>query len=281
MPDISFDRITPELGAFVNVTADAVLESGNPEQTLDALNTFGVLVFPQIHLSDDQLVAFSSKLGDMAAVISTADGSGPSGKGIYRITLGKEDKSQREYVEGNNFWHMDGTSYDTPGKATLLKCETPPSSGGDTEFANLYAAYAALPDDRKRALAGLKVVHCLEAVSRKFVPNPTADDLARWNATFPPTEHPLVWNQKNGETSLLIGATAKGIVGQSEEQGAKLLDELLEWCTQDQFTYRHQWQRGDLVIWHNPALLHRSEPYTEASGRLMHRTTLKGVEAIH
>ena len=59
-----------------------------------------------------------------------------------------------------------------------------------------------------------------------------------------------------------------------------MLDELLAWCTQDRFTYRHRWQEGDLVIFNNPGVLHRSYPYSEDAGRVMHRTTLKGLEAI-
>lgn len=78
----------------------------------------------------------------------------------------------------------------------------------------------------------------------------------------------------------MIGSTASAIIGMPGQDGEALLQELLDWCTQDRFTYRHHWQQGDLVIFNNPALLHRSHPYTETSGRLMHRTTLKGHEAI-
>ncbi len=78
----------------------------------------------------------------------------------------------------------------------------------------------------------------------------------------------------------MIGSTADSIVGMSREDGEALLQELLDWCTQDRFTYRHRWQKGDLVIFNNPGLLHRSRPYSEQAGRVMHRTTLKGYEAI-
>jgi len=275
-----FEPITPELGARALVPAQHILDDGVPEQILAALNRYGVLVFPQVHVPDDRLVALSGRLGEMEAARTTADGSAAAGKGIYRIALDKSDKSQREYVEGNNYWHMDGLSYNVPGKATLLKCEAPPAAGGDTEFAHLFAACAALPAARLRELAGLRVVHCLEPVGRRLVPEPTPQDLARWHATFPPTEHPLVWRQRDGRTSLLIGSTAHGIVGMSPRDGRALLDELLDWCTQPRFTYRHRWQLGDLVIWNNPGLLHRSHPYTEGAGRVMHRTTVKGAEAI-
>jgi alpha-ketoglutarate-dependent taurine dioxygenase len=280
MANISFEPITPKLGAYVRVTADEILDPGVPQKALNALNQYGVLVFPQINLSDDQMIGFTNQLGDMEAVRNTADGTVPSGKNIYRVALDKQDKSQREYVEGNDFWHMDGTSYKVPGKATLLKCERPPSSGGDTGFAHLYAAYEAMPDQRKQQLAQLRVVHCLESVGRRLYKDPTTDDFQRWNSTFPPTEHPLVWKQRSGRSSMVIGATAFDVVGMPHDKGYSFLQELADWSTQEQFTYRHHWQKGDFVIWNNPAMLHRSFPYNEASGRLMHRTTIKGSEEI-
>lgn len=279
MAEIRFDAITPNLGAYVTVSPDDITAGGVPDRILDGLNKYGVLVFPRIGLSDEQLLALTGELGDLEPAVTTADGSAPSSRGIYRIALDKADRGQREYVTGNDWWHMDGTSYAVPGKATLLKCEVPPSSGGDTEFAHLLAAYAALPAEKKQQLEGLHVVHCLEAVGRKMNPDPTGEDLERWHKVFPPTEHPLVWKQAKG-TSLVIGSTAWGITEMSPEAGRALLDELLQWCTRDEFTYRHHWQQGDLVIFNNPSLLHRSQPYTEASGRVMHRTTIKGSEAI-
>jgi len=279
--NVKFEPISASLGAYVRgVSENDILEDGCPAQILSALNQFGVLVFPQIHLSDATFVALTSQLGDMEALRNTADGSAPSGLGIYRIALDKEDKTQRDYVDGNDYWHMDGTSYKVPGKATLLKCQNPPSSGGDTGFASLFAAYDALAPEKKSQLADLRVLHCLESVGRKMYKNPTADDLQRWNSIFPPTEHPLIWKQRNGRTSMLVGATAYDIVGMSHDEGYAFLQELTDWCTKDQFTYRHHWQQGDVVIFNNPGLLHRSYPYNEASGRLLHRTTVKGYEEI-
>lgn len=277
---LRLEPISPSLGANVYIAADAAAKGDNPEQILMALNTYNVLVFPQINLSDEQLVVLSSKLGDMEAVKATADGSAPSDMDVYRIALDKDDKNQLDYVKGNDYWHMDGTSYSVPGKGTLLKCESPPSEGGETEFANLYAAYEALPEQRKQQLIGMRVEHCLSAVGRKLYKAPTEEDFARWDAVFPLTEHPLVWQQKDGRTSLVIGTTASNIVGMLPTEGEEFLKELLHWCTQNRFTYRHSWKKGDLVIFNNPGLLHRSLPYTEAAGRVMHRATLKGYEAI-
>lgn len=278
--DLKLEAITPVLGAYVRVEAAHVLRPGAAAQIMAALNTYNVLVFPQVEMSDDVFLAMTEALGDMQEAKVTDDGSKVSEKGIYRIALDKDDQTQLDYVRGNDYWHMDGTSYVVPGKSTLLKCQRAPSEGGDTGFANLFAAYDALPPEMKERLASLQVVHCLAAVGRKMYAAPTEADFARWDAIFPPRTHPLVWRQKDGRTSLLIGSTADNVVGLEPAAGAALLQELLDWCTQDRFTYRHRWRTGDLVMFNNPGLLHRSYPYTETSGRLMHRTTLKGVEAI-
>ncbi len=280
MTQVIIEPITPKIGAYVKVAPDDVVREGVPEQILAALNKYNVLVFPQIDMNDEQFLALTGALGPLEPAKTTVDGSEVSGKGIYRIALDKDDKTQLEYVKGNDYWHMDGTSYSIPGKGTLLKCESAPKEGGDTGFANLFAAYDALPPEKKRQLEGLRVVHCMEAVGRKLYEKPTDEDIERWNRVFPRTEHPLVWKQKDGRTSLVIGSTAIDIVGMPHDEGYALLQELADWCTQEQFTYRHKWQTGDVVIFNNPGLMHRSYPYDEASGRLMHRTTLKGYEAI-
>lgn len=272
--------ITPAIGATVEVAPEAVLADEAAQLLLGALNHYNVLVFPEVRMSDDIFLALTAALGEMHENKVTDDGSAASNKGIFRIALDKDDKTQREFILGNDFWHMDGMSYTVPVKATLLKCENAPKEGGDTGFANLHAAYAAMPSEKKRQLDGLKVGHCLAASLRRLYEHPTAEDFARWDAIFPRLEHPLVWTQESGKSALLIGSTANDITGMAEDESRALLDELLEWSTQDRFTYRHKWRDGDLVIFNNPGLLHRSYPYDDAAGRVMHRTTLKGREAI-
>lgn len=277
---LTIEPITPQIGAFIHVSADDVLEPGAIAGVLEALDQYDVLVFPQVHMSDDRFAEFTAALGESHDLGATKDASDASDKGIYRIALDKDDRNQLDFIRGNDFWHMDGTIYDKPGKATLLKCEVPPSEGGDTGFASLCAAWEAMPHERKAEIEDLRVVHYMASVGRKLYAEPTAEDFARWDAVFPPTEHPLVWHQKSGRTALLIGATAGDIVGMAQDEGRALLGELVEWATGPRFTYRHKWQKGDLVIFNNPTLLHRSYPYGEAAGRVMHRTTLKGIEAI-
>jgi alpha-ketoglutarate-dependent taurine dioxygenase len=277
---LTIEPITPALGAFVRVAPEDAVADGVPGRLLDALNRYNVLIFPQVGMSDEIFLQLTAAMGEKHENTVTADGSAASDKGIFRIALDKDDKTQREFILGNDYWHMDGMSYAVPVKATLLKCEHAPSAGGDTGFASLHAAWEALPEERKRQLDGLRVGHCLSSALRRLHENPTPEDFARWDAIFPRLEHPLVWHQSSGKASLLIGSTASDIAGMDDAASRDLLDELLAWCTQDRFTYRHKWSDGDLVIFNNPGLLHRSYPYDDAAGRVMHRTTLKGTEAI-
>lgn len=276
---LNIEPITPALGAFVHIAAADTINAGTPGDLLDALNRYNLLVFPKINMDDDTFLQLTAAMGEKHDNAVTDDGSEASNKGIFRIALDKDNKTQREFILGNDFWHMDGMSYTVPVKATLLKCQHAPRDGGDTGFASLHAAWDALPEARQRQLHDLKVGHCLSSALRKLYEAPSQDDFDRWDAIFPRLEHPLVWAQSNGKSSLLIGSTANDITGMPVEDSRALLDDLLEWCTQDRFTYRHTWSDGDLVIFNNPALLHRSYPYTDAAGRVMHRTTLKGNEA--
>lgn len=281
MTDISVEPASPNLGARVFLHADRILDDGVPEQCLKLLNEYGVLIFPGISISDEAQVAFSNRMGRMERSKIPADGKNDSDNlGIYPVTLDPDKAKLLDYILSNEHWHMDGTTYEVPAKATNLKCEVPPASGGDTEFANLFAAYDDLPAEKQAQLKGLRVVHSAATANLKTFEKPSILSLQRWLSDGPPREQPLVWQQADGRTSLVIGATADHIVGMELEEGRALLAELLQWCTQPQYCYRHQWQVGNMVIWNNPGLLHRAHPYTRDSGRLMHRTTIMGAEAI-
>jgi alpha-ketoglutarate-dependent taurine dioxygenase len=123
------------------------------------------------------------------------------------------------------------------------------------------------------------VVHTMVATQRDVFPNPTPEQRAAW-ARFADKIHPLVWTHRSGRKSLVLGSSASHVVGLEMDEGRALLDELLAWATQPQFVYRHEWSIGDLVIWDNTGCMHRVQAYPVDSGRMMHRTTLIGEEAI-
>jgi len=246
------------------------------DECLAALEQRGVVIYRDADIDDDGLIAFSRLLGDVVPLPM----GGHEYPEIQRITRDASKSKLAAYRESTFFWHIDGTTAEVPDRATLLTARQVTDDGtGDTQFANTYAAYAALPDDEKAALEGVRVVHSFAASQLLVSPDPSASERAAWDKV-PSRERPLVWTRRDGRRSMLLGATAGEVVGRSPEDGRALLDRLLEWATQPQFTVRHRWRRGDLVVWDNTGMLHRAQPYGETSSRLMHRTSIRGEEAI-
>jgi alpha-ketoglutarate-dependent taurine dioxygenase len=246
------------------------------DDCLAALEAHGVVVYREADVSDDDLVAFSRLLGRVVVAPMGGDTTHPE---ISPISRDPSKSALAAYREGTFFWHIDGTSDEIPQKATLLTAREVSDDGGDTEFANTYAAYEALPEHEKAQLAGVRVLHSFAAAQLLVQPDPTPRERAAWDRV-PVREHPLVWTRRNGRRSLVLGATTASVVGMRPDEGRALLDRLLEWATQPQFVLRHRWRQGDLVVWDNTGMLHRALPYGATSRRLMHRTTLFGEEVV-
>ena len=205
-------------------------------------------------------------------------GSDNSAQDVYKVTLDKAVNNEPDYVLGTFFWHVDGVTMDIPvPKATVLSGRVLSSGGGATEFANLFAAYAAMTEAEKAELADLRVVHTLEASMRPVWGHPPQERLDRWHAMANPMEHPLVWEHADGRKSLLLGTHADAIIGMKAAHGRALLWRLQQWAAQPDFVYRHEWRVGDMVVWNNEGLMHRVDPYTDGR-RTMHRTSIAGTE---
>jgi len=270
--------LTPHIGAKIaGVSGDELVDRRVADECLSALEQYGVVVHREVHITDEDLIAFSRLLGEVA-VVPTGEHEYPE---IQTITLdpSKTNALLASYRQGNFQWHIDGATQDVPQKGTLLTAREVDDAGGDTEFASTYAAYAALPDDEKAELETLRVVHGFAAAQALANPDASEEERTSWDR-IPTRVHPLVWTHRTGRKSLLLGATAAEVVGWPAEQGRALLDRLLEWSTQPEFVLRHHWHRGDLVIWDNTGMLHRALPFEPTSLRLMHRTTLVGEEAV-
>jgi alpha-ketoglutarate-dependent taurine dioxygenase len=272
-----FRPLSARVGAQATMRPEEMLDPAFGAECLEALERFGVLVFPQIGLSDEQQVMFSSHLGElMPQGMPRADGGRDL---VFKVTLDPKKNEAAEYLKGTVHWHIDGATDDVPARATLLTARRLSSVGGQTEFSNSYAAYDDLPEEEKRYCESLRVVHSLEAANRLMTPNPTAEQLAIWRRGTP-KEHPLVWRHMSGRKSLVLGATVDHVVGLPEEKSRALVAKLTEHASRRDIVYRHEWTVGDLVVWDNCGTMHRVIPYDPASGRMMHRTTLFGVEPI-
>lgn len=274
---IQYENVKPLLGARIQCDRADLADPAFVGECLNLLNERIVLVFPKIGLSDKEQLAFTDLLGERVNFVK----QGPIGDDpdVYKITLDPEINDQPAYVLGTFFWHMDGVMETIPpSKASLLSCRTASAKGGQTEFANLFAAYEHLPDEEKAELEGLFVRHTVYSAIR-----PTLDLEVRpsdWKGISKWNEHPLVWTHDSGKKSLLVGTHAEDVVGMTMSEGRALLIRLLEWAAQPDFTYRHQWSEGDFVVWNNCGALHRVIPYDAKSGRTMHRTSIAGNEYI-
>jgi alpha-ketoglutarate-dependent sulfate ester dioxygenase len=277
---LTINKLTPSVGAeVVGIDPDQLAgDDALGASVLEALEDNGVLVFPGLNLSPGAQVEFCRKLGD---IDYSSDGHHPV-SGIYPITLDTSKNSSAAYLRATFDWHIDGCTPindECPQKATVLSAVQVADRGGETEFANSYAAYDALSQDDKKRYASLRVVHSLEASQRRVTPDPSPEQLARWRSRRT-HEHPLVWTHTSGRKSLVLGASADYIVGMDRDEGRALLAELLDRATGPENIYSHAWSVGDTVIWDNRGVLHRAAPYDPDSPREMLRTTVLGDEPI-
>jgi len=260
--------LTPGIGSLVETDVATLVSGAMSDELVQLIEQRGVILFRGLEMDDEQQLAFTRTLGP---VLDEKSGE------VYKVTWDpRESPMLYLYTPGNFFWHIDRTDADIPPFITMLNAKRVADIGGDTQFANTYAAYEALPDEDKALIEDLRVVHRV-IDSFRFVPDPSEEQLAAWNA-HDPKEHPLVWHHRNGRKSLILSTSGNEVVGMSKEEGEALLERLMQWATQPQFTYTHKWQVGDIVMWDNTGTMHRAMHYEKDSGRLHHRTTVVGDE---
>ncbi len=268
---LSIKHLTAVIGTEVHGDIDTLLLPETGREMRRLLVERGVLVFRGLNLSDEQQVTLASHMGTLR---------NEGEKGIFKITIDPKKNVGAAYLKGSFLWHMDGTHDDVPVFASLLTGLVLSQIGGQTEFANSYAAYEALSDDMKARIANLRVVHDFKVSMERAGVIAQSDGEAAYISSIPVKTHSMVWEHEGGRKSLVIGCHASQVEGMDFDEGRALLAELMAWVTQPRFCYRHEWTVGDLLIWDNTGVLHRAEPYPVESGRIMHRTTLMGEESF-
>ncbi|MBV7484836.1 TauD/TfdA family dioxygenase [Bordetella sp. BOR01] len=183
------------------------------------------------------------------------------------------DRNHRKIVGNlaNQLWHSDSSFQSPPARYSMLHAVVLPDEGGETEFADMRAAYDALPPAHKQRLEGLHAEHY--ALHSRFLLGDTDYSEAQRQA-IPPAAWPLVRRHPgNGRHLLFIGAHASHVLELTVAEGRLLLMDLLEHATQPRFVYRHTWQPADLVMWDNRSTLHRGRPFDLSARRELRRTT--------
>lgn len=188
------------------------------------------------------------------------------------------DDRRRLLQKPARLWHSDNSFRSPPGLYTFLAAKIVPPEGGNTEFADMRAAYDALDEVTRQKIAGLQVRHSL-GWSREQVGAPPLSESEK--ANIPESVQPLVrFHPKSGRKSLYLSSHARDVLGMSDAEGRALLEELNAFATRPEFVYSHVWREGDLVIWDNRDTMHRATPFPEDKYRRdMRRTSVEDDQA--
>src|SRR5579864_2467185 len=245
------------------------------------MNCFGVLVFHDQRIDDEQQVAFSRCLGPLEQ--ATGDIAAPEERRLsmdlndisnldrHNRVLARDDR-RRLFALGNRLWHSDSSFKAVPAKYSILSARRVPQTGGNTEFADMRAAYDALDDATKREIHDLLCLHS-QLFSRGILgfTDFTEAERAKW---APVRQRLVRRHPSTGRLSLYLSSHAGAIEGWPVPEARALLRDLTEHATQRRFVYAHQWRLGDLVMWDNRAMMHRARRYDPSEVRELHRTTV-------
>lgn len=282
---------SPERGRFPDIRpANAVLGASVEGVDLRALDPEAfaaihrawldhqVLLFRNQALTDEDLVAFSRRFGDLdeAPVQETGQRFVAGHPEIYVVSnVVKDGIAIGSLGSGEAAWHTDMSYLPDPPKASALYALEVPPTGGDTSFCSMYTAWEELPDALRRRVEGLRVKHDGTYNSGGYARQgitPTGDP-----RTSPGTFHPLVSvHPETGRRCLYLGRRRNAYIeGMSLDESNALLDDVWHEATRASHTWRHRWQVGDLVLWDNRCTMHRRDAFDAAARRLMHRTQIK------
>lgn len=249
------------------------------ERMLEAYHRYSLLVVRDQSLPKGDQITFSKRFGDLELPIRK-DYIGTDYAELHVVTnvdaTGKPNNTKGLENPGNFYWHTDASYMKEPASTTLLYAIDIPETGGDTNFANMHAAYDALSSATKERIRGLRAVHSWEQSRYNSGSRPASEEEKR---LAPPVAHPLVRTHPDtGRPALYLGNHTSHIEGMAIPEGRALLQELLEHTTQPQFVYRHKWRVGDIVIWDNRSLLHKASDDFDMNNcpRVLHRTVVRG-----
>jgi alpha-ketoglutarate-dependent 2,4-dichlorophenoxyacetate dioxygenase len=284
---LTFRKLHPH---FAGLVSPEDLRRVHDPETLAAIrggmDEYAVLVFRDQPFTDAEQLDFAERLDGVLHTklgISALQKNRLGNEALGDISnldengeIMKSDNRRRMYGLGNRLWHTDASFQDPAGRYSMLSAKVVPPVDADTEYADMRAAYDALPEDEKARLEGLRVHHSI-AYSRQtlgFEFSESEQDALKGAI------HPLVRTiPRSKRRSLYVASHASRIIDWPVPEGRLLLRELIEHATRPEFVYRHQWRVGDLVIWDNRATMHRARPFDDAKYRReLRRVTTLDVE---
>ncbi|PPR65026.1 MAG: Alpha-ketoglutarate-dependent 2,4-dichlorophenoxyacetate dioxygenase [Alphaproteobacteria bacterium MarineAlpha4_Bin2] len=282
---LTITPVHPQIGAEVR---GVDLSNELPEEVIGVLQALWmahlVLVFPDQPISDEQHITFGRYFGDLEKHPSRAHRSARNEE-IYRVSNVSEAgiiippiDTAWQYINLSWLWHTDSSFRQVPSKGSILHGIQTTAEGGNTRFANMYAAYEGLPNKTRSQIDGLWVFHHHDFIIKQSAELSTKKDKGDYE-TLPPARHPLVQvHPVTGRRSLFLSPhTMVGIENMPEKTGRALLDELISHSVQPEYVYTHIWSNDDILMWDNRCTMHSVEPFDNVNiPRVMHRVTLIG-----
>jgi len=275
------------VGKVIGIDVGRPIDAATVAALNAAIDRYAVLVFPGQDLDDERQMAFARNFGELelprSGVADVKRRLPPAVADISNLDTdskvrGRDDPRRFDQL-GNRLWHTDGSFRRVPAALSMLYAHRVPGpslkGNGETEFADMRAAYDALSDQQKTDIADLVALHDI-AWSRGQLG--FGDLLFGEKQVLPPVPQRLARTHPGSRRKVLyVAAHASEIVGWPVPEGRLLLRELIEHATQREFVYRHDWREGDLVIWDNRATMHRGRHFDETKVRDLRRVTTRDV----
>ena len=272
----TLSRLTEHTGAEIRgIDLREPIDAGTRAALNRAFVDHSVLVFRDQTLDASQMLAAVQLFGEIFPQHNTRFAI-PECPQIHYISNQDKFPDGKRYIPGEG-WHTDHSNDARPPKATVLHAVRLPDGGGDTQFANMHAAYEALPERTRQRIDGKYAIHLYQSShsARKLMTLSEENRARVPNAVL----HPLVrTHPESGRKAIYINPIRiEGVLGMDHKEALPLLDDLLEHATKPQFQYRHEWRPGDLVMWDNRCLLHKANgDYDMDQMRYLYRVMLQG-----
>jgi len=274
---LAIRRCDATLGTVVTGVRIGALAEAEWRAIEGAFHEHAVLILPGQHPTREDQVAFGRRFGELDSLVAQT-GTVPISNRMGDGKLLEDAHPVKQILLGNEGWHTDSSYMPVSARASLLSAEVVTETGGETEWADMRAAWEALDPAMRDRVAKLVAYHSIKYSQARagFATEATREygyGLAQDEAPLRPLVkvHPVT-----GRSALFIGRHAFGIPGLVPEESERLLDDLLDFACRPPRVLRHRWQPGDLAVWDNRCVLHRARPYDPTVPRVMHHTRIAG-----
>jgi taurine dioxygenase len=268
----------PRFGCeIVGLTLEEAVGDALFPKVYEAFLAYEMILFRGVDLPPATQVAFARRFGEVQIHVMNQYHKTGHPEIYYLSNLDADGRPNGRHPDkGTLYWHTDGSWRDRTAQATMMYSEIVPGVGGETEFAEMYAAADELPASLKARIEGRRAIHNLDfSRTRRHGHDPMTPEQ---KAKVPPVAHPILRpHPETGRIALFLGDHAESIEGLPYDEGRALIEQINAAATPDHLVYRHAWKPGECMVWDNRCTLHRAMPYdTARERRVMRRCTILG-----